>query len=462
MATHHAMSHPDAAWLQMDRPTNLMVITSALWFDAPIDEQALRAVVQERLVDSFPRFKQRIAQGVTGPAWEDVPDFDLDLHIHHLALTAPGDQEVLQRTVGGLMSEALDRSRPLWAMYLLDGYGEGCAIVTRMHHAIADGIALARVMLSLTDDASGRPSGLEEPDDGVESQEPSTFDRVAAPLRGGAAAGRAVAGTGIHETVESILHPRHVTDILHQGGAYGEALLKLLTSPAERDSAVHGPLGTARRAAWSRPLSLPDVRRTGHLRGATVNDVLVAGVTGAMRSYLLAHDGDAQDIHAMVPFNLRPLDEPLPRDLGNRFGLVLLSLPAAVADGAERLDEVATRMLELKRSRQGQVTYGMLDAMGRVPASLEALVIDLMSAKAVMVLTNVPGPREPISFAGVPVAGVLVWAPCSGSVGMSISVFSYDGRVTVGFMTDGHLVPEPAELVDAFEATLAELGVGPA
>ncbi len=182
-------------------------------------------------------------------------------------------------------------------------------------------------------------------------------------------------------------------------------------------------------------------------------------MTGAVRSYLLAHDGEAQDAAAMVPFNLRPLDEPLPRDLGNRFGLVLLNLPAGIADADGRLDEVATRMLALKRSRQGEVSYGILDAIGRMPPALEARIVDLMAAKAVMVLTNVPGPRAPIALAGVPVAGVLVWAPCSGSVGMSVSVFSYDGRVTVGFMTDGNLVPDPAELVDAFETELAEIGV---
>jgi len=460
MGTQHAMSHADAAWLQMDRPTNLMVITSALWFDAPVDEQRLREVVRERMIEPFPRFAQRIADGVTGPSWEDDPDFDLDLHIHHLALAAPGDQATLQAVVGDLMAQPLDHARPLWAMYLLDGYGGGCALVVRMHHAIADGIALARVMLSLTDEVGdGASVGIAGPDEGAGGESPGTLGRIAAPLRSGAAAGRAVAGTGVHAAVETLLHPRSVADLARQGGSYGAALLQLLTAPAQQQSALHGPLGATRRAAWSRPFALAEIRRVGHLRGATVNDMLVAGVTGAVRAYLLAHDGEAQDTAAMVPFNLRPLDEPLPRDLGNRFGLVVLDLPAAIGDVSGRLDEVATRMLALKRSRQGEVSYGILDAIGRMPSAVEARIVDLMAAKAVMVLTNVPGPRAPISLAGVPVAGVLVWAPCSGSVGMSVSIFSYDGRVTVGFMTDGTLVPEPAELVDAFEAALTEIGV---
>ena len=465
MGAQHAMSHADAAWLEMDRPTNLMIITSALWFDEPLDEGRVRQVVRERLVEPFPRFRQRVAEGVTGPAWEDDPDFDLDLHIHHLALPAPGDKAALERVVADLMAQPLERSRPMWAFYLLDGYGEGCAVVSRMHHAIADGIALARVMLSLTDELSGdrhtpRIAPAEPaPGDGAPQGDTGALERLAAPLRSGAAAGRAVAGAGVHATVETVLHPGSVAELARRGGPYGAALLRLLSAPAEPDSALHGTLGAARRAAWSRALPLEAIRHSGHLRGATINDMVVAGVTGAVRSDLLAHDGEAHDIAAMVPFNLRSLDEPLPRDLGNRFGLVLLELPATIEDAGARLDEVATRMLALKRSRQGAVSYGILDALGRMPAAVEARIVDVMAAKAAMVLTNVPGPRAPIAFAGVPVAGVLVWAPCSGSVGMSISIFSYDGTVTAGFMTDAQLVPRPAELVAGFEAALAELGV---
>ena len=114
MTTTHAMSHADAAWLHMDRPTNLMIVTSALWTDAPLDESRLRQVIQERLVDAYPRFRQRVVEGLTGPHWEDDPTFDLDLHMHHLALPHPGDRGALEAVVGDLMAQPLDRSRPLW------------------------------------------------------------------------------------------------------------------------------------------------------------------------------------------------------------------------------------------------------------------------------------------------------------------------------------------------------------
>jgi hypothetical protein len=163
------------------------------------------------------------------------------------------------------------------------------------------------------------------------------------------------------------------------------------------------------------------------------------------------------DVHAMVPFNLRPLDQPLPRDLGNRFGLVLLDLPVATADPLLRLRRSASRMRAIKHSREGPVSYGILGAMGHTLPMVEARAVDLFSSKATMVLTNVPGPRHPVSLAGVPLGGVLGWAPCSGAVGMSVSIFSYAGEVTVGFMVNGRLIEDPEVLVTELQASLEEL-----
>jgi diacylglycerol O-acyltransferase len=158
-----------------------------------------------------------------------------------------------------------------------------------------------------------------------------------------------------------------------------------------------------------------------------------------------------------VPFNLRPLDQPLPRELGNRFGLVLLGLPVGIEDPATRLAEVKRRMDAIKDSHEGAFSFGILSLIGTTSVQLEERPIDFFSAKGSMVLTNVPGPRKRLSVAGTPLGGVLVWAPCSGSVGMSVSVFSYAGKVTVGFLTDASLVPDPRELADGFRQDLLAL-----
>ncbi len=422
------MPHADAAWLRMDRPTNLMVINSLMWFDATPDWDAVRAAVVSRIVERFPRFRRvaRMGGPLSGPHWEDDPHFDPEAHFHRIALPAPHDEAVLRELVGDLAAMPLDHDRPLWEVYLIEDYGDGGAILMRVHHAVADGIALARVLLSVTDGGDAGPGIGKSPHDGS-----SLVDRV---------------GHG----AEALLHPRRsaargLTDL----GAFA----KLVMPRFEGSTALKGDPRIAHHVAWSRPVDLWRVKRTAHAFGVTVNDVLVAALAGALRSHL----GTTEPLHALVPFNLRPLDEPLPEDLGNRFGLVLLELPVDLPVQTERVWSAANRMDAIKDSDEGAIAYGILDVIGRTPVELEARLVDYFSDKASMVLTNVPGPRATVALAGTPVAGVLVWAPCSGHMQMSVSLFSYAGKVTVGFLADAGVVPDPQPLADAFRAELLAL-----
>jgi WS/DGAT/MGAT family acyltransferase len=408
----------------MDRPTNLMVINSVLWFDEPVDWDAYRGLVRERLVERFDRFRQRPVEGLAGPHWEDV-ELDLDLHFHHVALPSPGDRRALEEFVSDRVATPLDRSRPLWDVYLIDGYGDGAAVLTRMHHCIADGIALARVMLTLTEDAELSDVLFGETHGGSRV-------RAAAQLAGGV-----------------VRHPRRVVS-----GAIEDAVTvaKLLFPSFDPSSPIKGDQHAAHRVAWCHPVDLRRVKRAARALDATVNDVLVSAVAGALRG-----PGMPDEVHALVPFNLRPLDEPLPSDLGNRFGLVVLALPVGIEDPVERTLEVKRRMDAIKHGHEGAISYGILELMGHTPAAVEGRLIDYFSAKGSMVLTNVPGPRRPLSVAGTRLAGVLVWAPSSGSIGMSVSIFSYAGKVTVGFLTDAGLVPDPGSLADATRAEILSL-----
>ncbi len=418
------MSSADAAWLHMDRPTNLMVINSVLWFDEPVDWDAYKLLVRERLVERFDRFRQRPVEGLAGPHWEDV-EIDLDLHFHHVALPSPGDRPALEAFVSDRVATPLDRSRPLWDVYLIDGYGDGAAVLTRMHHCIADGIALARVMLTLTEDAE-------------------LSDVLFGDTRG-----RSRARAAAHLAGDVVGHPRRALS-----GALGDALTaaKLLVPSFDPSSPIRGEQHAAHRVAWCRPVDLRRVKQAARALDATVNDVLVSAVAGALRGPDMP-----DEVHALVPFNLRALDEPLPRDLGNRFGLVVLGLPVGIEDPLERTLEVKRRMDAIKQGHEGAISYGILGLMGHTPAAVESLLIDYFSAKGSMVLTNVPGPRRPLSVVGTRLAGVLVWAPCSGSIGMSVSIFSYAGKVTVGFLTDAGLVPDPGSLADATRAEILSL-----
>jgi diacylglycerol O-acyltransferase / wax synthase len=180
-------------------------------------------------------------------------------------------------------------------------------------------------------------------------------------------------------------------------------------------------------------------------------------VSGALRHYLQGRGSETPEIQALVPFNLRPLDEPVPRELGNRFGLVFLPLPVGTSGSYRRLVAVSRRMQAIKSSREGPVSYGILGAIGLTPVGVEQRVVDMFSGKGTAVMTNVPGPRKTVYFAGVPVKTVLFWGPTSGHVGMSVAIFSYRGDVTVGLMVDAKLVPDPEEIAKGLEAELEAL-----
>ena len=454
------LSSADTAWLHMDRPTNLMVINSVDLFDEPLDWELVKQITQTRLLDRYPRFRQRVVESrvpLRPPRWEDDPDFSLEHHMHHRALPAPGDRAALQALVSDLMTQPLDRNRPLWHTYMVDGFGSGAAIIHRIHHCIADGVSLARVMLSLTD---------AEPDAGVappapEPDRPSSngLARSVAGSTGRALLSAGAAGaTALRQATDIAVSPAHAVSLAGAVARDGTTALRLLMTPADAASAIKGDPGISRRVAWSDGMPLAQIKRIAHGHDATVNDVLMAALTGALRHYLQERGSPTREIQAMVPFNLRPLDQPIPRELGNRFGLVFLPLPVGVSGSYRRLVEVHKRMSEVKRSRDGAVSYALLSATGLTPEPIERRIVDLFTGKGTAVVTNVPGPAEPVYLAGVPVRASLFWAPTSGHIGMSVSIFSYRGEVTVGLMVDAALVRDPDEVVTQFDDELRALG----
>ena len=440
------MSNADAAWLHMDRPTNLMVVNSLLWFEEPVDADRVREILQSRLVEPFARFRQLVTErrlGIGVPSWEDDPNFDLDRHVHHLAVPAPGDKHALEELVSDLIMSPLDRGKPLWDMYLVDGFGAGMAMVSRIHHCIADGIALSRVLLSLTD--RHPDAGIAPPRDGAER---GLLGSIVAPVRTGAH----VAQAGVHEGVEILTHPTsELPALASRGTADAVTLAKLLLTRSDAKTVLSAKPRVPRRVTWSEAMPLDGIRAIGRATGTTVNDVLTAAITGALRRYLLGRDSLVEEIRAMVPYNLRAAGEPLPRELGNRFGLVYLTLPVGIADPADRLAEVHRRMHAIKHSREGGLSFALLEAVGQTPRQIEQSLLDVFAQKTSAVLTNVAGPSEPVYFAGSKIAGVVPWVPAAGTIGMGISIFSYNGGVTVGLQVDAGLIPDADTIIADYE-----------
>ncbi|HSK55165.1 MAG TPA: wax ester/triacylglycerol synthase family O-acyltransferase [Jiangellales bacterium] len=447
----------DTIWLNMDRPDNLMVIDAVMWFDEPVDWERLEQVLLTRLVQRYPVFSQRPAGGLpplTQPHWEDDEEFSLDHHLCRVTLPPPGDEAALQAYVESQAHRPLDRSRPLWEFHLIDGFGAGAAVLCRFHHALADGIALAQVLLSLTD-----PTPTSDLEVAVEEDAPAPAARgvLAAASRVTGSATSAVRGS-LHLLADlpHLVDPRRFADALTLAQQTGHVMDKLLLGSLPA-TPLTGVPGIEKRTVWSAPHDLGAVKGIGRLSGATVNDVLIAALSSSLSSYVLDRGGEPADLTTMVPVNLRPLDRPLPRELGNRFALVLLPLPTGAYAPLLRLAEAKRRMDAIKTSPEAILTFGLITAIGRTNPEIERVLVDFFSGKAFGVTTNVMGPREVRYVAGSRLAGVLGWVPGSGHQTVGVSIFTYDGTVRVGFKVDAGVVTHPEALVHGVDEALDEL-----
>ncbi|HZW13557.1 MAG TPA: wax ester/triacylglycerol synthase family O-acyltransferase [Noviherbaspirillum sp.] len=453
MADREPLSSIDTAWLRMDRPTNLMMICGMMMLDGRVDLQQVRDVIRTRLL-CFHRFRQRVVESGGGAYWETDPDFDLDWHVRRIAIPVVVEGNGLEEVVSDLISTPLDASKPMWQFHLIDDERGGSALVLRIHHCYGDGFALTYVVASLTDIDPGKP--LPPPEDvGVADRgEPhrSAWERmlglVTETVGDAVQSMLAVAETGR----EWLAQPGQAIECGKTGVelAYEAAFIAGMTPDSH--TRFKGRLGVMKRVAWSEPLSLFEVKALAEALDCSVNDVLVACASGALRSYLI-EQGDAVDgceVRALVPVNLRP---PGPiTELGNRFGLVFLSLPIGVAHPFERLYEVKRRMGVLKHSRQPLVALGILAGMGLVPKMIKERVLETLAANASAVITNVKGTSEPRYFAGARIARQIFWVPQSGGIGLGISILSYDGKIDFGIVADVKRVPDPGLIVQRFRS----------
>lgn len=431
----------DQAWLRMEDPTNLMMVTGILIFDQPLDFDRLRATFEHRLL-RFRRFRQRVVTVGNTARWEDDPNFTLSAHLRRIALPAPHDQAALQELVSDMMSTPIDFTKSPWQYHLIENYNGGCVLLGRLHHCIADGIALIRVLLAMTDESPDAPWPS-----ATDSHEPE--HRARSPLATVNATVRS-AEKLLADGFDLLGEPGKLAEVARTGAGSATALSRLVLMSPDPHTAFKGPLGVAKRAAWSQPVPLDAVKAIGRAVGGTVNDVLLAAVTGALRRYLQGRgqNVDGLDIRAAVPVNLRPPDEPL--TLGNRFGLVFLSLPIGVDDPLDRLFDLKERMEAIKHSPEAIVAFGILMGLGVAPSALQDMGVSIFGSKATAVMTNVPGPREMLYMAGAPINQIMFWVPQSGRLGLGVSILSYAGNVTLGIATDSGLAPDPDEIITAF------------
>ncbi|MBI4756672.1 MAG: wax ester/triacylglycerol synthase family O-acyltransferase [Betaproteobacteria bacterium] len=454
MPRRERISSVDTAWLRMDSPGNLMMIVGVMVFDGPLDVQRLRDAISARML-KFPRFRQRAVEEITGAFWEDDADFDLDSHLSRIALPGQADKAELERMVGELASTPLDSARPRWHFHVVENYDGGAALIVRIHHCIADGIALIGVLLSLTDESADAPSpdgtaaplATREPqDDGL-----AFLRQVVEPLGEATAAAWRLGGTVWTQFWRAMQDPQQITDVARLSADVAAEAALLAAMPNDTPTCFKGRPGALKRVAWSEPLPLAEVKALGKALGCSVNDVLLSCVAGALRHYLASRGEsiDGVEVRALVPVNLRA--DALEPSLGNHFGLVALLLPVGLEHPLERLYEVRRRMNQLKGSHQALLTFGLLGMLGLCPRPLQTMVLDILARKATAVMTNVPGPQQALYLAGARLAQTMFWVPQSGDICMGVSILSYAGSVQFGVITDRKLVPDPQGIVDRFQ-----------
>ncbi len=439
------MSHADAAWLHMETATNLMMITGLVLLDSVPDREWMESVLEYRLCH-FERFRMRVVEpaGLGLPKWEPATEFDLAGHLVYEDLAEPSMERFLER-VSELMSTPLDRERPLWEFRIFPGVGTGSAMAIRLHHAIADGIALMRVLLSLCDDHlnAPRPTVLDVPEQG--ENQSTAFQRA-----------KRFTSRLIHEGHDLLFHPSQAAELARQSLMAGKALAHVLALAPDAPNVLQGELQERKLVALSDPIELGAVKRLGKSLGCTINDVLMAVLAGALGRTLKREQELAQEtlLRAVVPVDLRggKVD-----DLGNKFGLVFLTLPVGEADPRRRLRQVHQAMAELKSSAEAVVTFELLSTVGALPAEVEKPIIHWFGSKASVVVTNLPGPRESLFMAGSKIESVMYWVPQSGQLAVGISLMSYAGQIRLGVTTDASVYAHPELIVEDFMAALKEM-----
>lgn len=471
------LSPLDVSFLYFEEPTTPMHVGAVTVFQAPkdgFDHDRLLDLISARIA-FVPRYRQRVRWvpgRLANPVWVDDERFDVSYHVRRSALPRPGSEAQLAELVARVQSRPLDRSRPLWEMYLVEGLADGrFAIITKTHHAMVDGIAavdIGEVILDTRPDSRQRPTDTWRP-----SREPSWVELVA-----GAVAETVRRPTAAVDTVRGGLgEVRHTVGRL--AGAAG-GLLAAATSAARSapGSPLNAEIGEQRRYAMV-SLDLDDHRRIrkahsdkGRAASVTeisVNDVVLATVAGALRAWLLTRGekvGTATTVRALVPVSVRSdadadADAGVPAAHGNRVSSYLVDLPVGEPSATMRLHQVSYQMQAHKETGRAVGAQALAGLAGFAPPTLHSLGARVASGLSRrwfnLVVTNVPGPQQPLYAGRARMLAAYPVVPLAKGQALSIGLTSYDGRVFYGLNADRDAMPDVDVLAQCLEDALAEL-----
>ena len=447
----------DASFLHLENGTAHMHVGAVMTFDgAPPEYGELLDAIDARL-HLVPRYRQRLAQVPLGqgrPRWVDDPHFNLEYHVRRTALAPPGSEPQLRALAGRVFSQRLDRDKPLWELWLVEGLeGDGFAVVSKTHHALVDGISGVDIMSVLFDTepdaappARRRSRWLPRPlPSSTQLLAEALLERATMPaemVRGARALARA---------------PRRLIEAGRSALVGVGALAWAGLKPAPH-TPYNVPIGTHRRFAWQR-VALRDVKAIKDSLGGTVNDVVLATVTGALRRHLGRRGVDTSDLElkAMVPVSVRA---PEARGaLGNQVAAMMAPLPIWSEDPVTRFDLIRAAMESLKRGGQAVGAHVLTELAGFAPPTIMSQAARVAARQRFfnVVVTNVPGPQQPLYLAGHELVDIFPLVPLAPGQALGIAIMSYNGRLNFGLLGDYDALADLDRLAGDLRASLAEL-----
>jgi WS/DGAT/MGAT family acyltransferase len=466
MAYTHAerLSALDQSFLALEEGSSHMHIGAVSVFEAGplktpgggIDIDRIMRLM-ETGIHRIPRYRQRLAwiPMFDHPVWIDDPRFNLAYHIRHTQLPHPGDDRLLKRLAGRLMSQQLDRGKPLWEMWIVEGLeGDRCALITKAHHCMIDGVGSVELTGSVM-----RPTPDEDPR--LAEPAPRWLPRPAPSPRElwfREAFHRATAPLGLARFVrETISAPRRtLAHALGTAGGLADTIRSTLRPASPTPFNVE--IGPHRRFDWT-AMDLGRIREIKSQHGGTINDVVLAVLSGGFRRFFHRRGitvDESLDFRAMLPVNVRHEGE----HLGNRVAMVAVRLPLDIADPRERLARIVAETTRVKQSHQAAGMQALEELADRTFTSIFTQFARLAARSNPynVVVTNVPGPQFPVFVLGSRMLACYPVVPLFQGQALGVALFSYDGRLFWGFNSDWDVVPDLHDLVGAVEHELESFG----
>lgn len=456
--TTEKLSNMDAMIWKLEESTGLVTVTGVLELDQIPDINNIKKVVNDRLL-RHNRFRQKIVVKNGQLTWVEDELFNINAHIHRIGLPSPCDNTALQEVISQLMSQPLDQSKPLWQFHIIENLvSEKATFLARLHHSIGDGISLIKVLFSLTHLTAELSL---EPLPSFEKKEEKELSFLESAIKNVEDA--LGAGNDLLQEAQKVVanKPDNILEKIKSGFNSTLEVGKMLGSKPEAAKLYKGKASVMKRAAWSKAFDIKKVKAIRKASGGTINEVLLAALTGAIRNHMLHHGiRIREDFPIAIPVSLHDEKSMMTMEveLQNKIGALPLQLPVQEFEHLKIIEIIKKRSEAMKKSPLPLASYSLANAIGgAISKEIQQNMAEFLGNSIMASVSNVPGPQLPLFCAGCEVEDMMFWIPQSHAIGMGISIISYNGKVRMGITTDDAIVTDPEYIVSEFEDELADM-----